>query len=89
MGRPVDPLTLDTFCEAADALTAEVMKSHASSTQSLVRQALQKGAAVELRFNPRTESASMVLVFPNGKTISLIAAQAGVDENDEGEYWRA
>jgi hypothetical protein len=86
MPRPVDPLTIDTFCQSADALAAEVLKSHAGSTQTLVRKAIERGAAVELRFNPRTEVVSLDLVFPGGKSTNLFAAQLSEAEDDEDEF---
>jgi hypothetical protein len=41
MRRSVEPLTVDEFFEAADALVVETMKSHASTTQILIQQAIE------------------------------------------------
>jgi hypothetical protein len=75
MPRPVDSLIVDEFCQAADAFMVEALKSHAGSSQSLIRKSIERGATVELRFNPKTEIASLVLVFANGRVTNLFSGQ--------------
>jgi hypothetical protein len=85
MRQPVDPLTIDTFCRAADALATEVIKSHAPSTQGLMTRALKLGASLELRFNPKSEVVSLDLVFAGGKSTKLFAAQVSESADDDDE----